>query len=137
MRARICELTIRDENNASLHKLEHRVIEAKHRMAKLASTKLMKVSAGGGRLCRKCVCMIMPVGASGGILHSTSPPTQTVGLRYDDELPVVNTMPKNIQLEMQHHSIIIQQITGTINGLDMGPLTTKVKNYKVRECVGS
>ena len=55
----------------------------------------------------------------------------------EDELPVVNTMPKNIQLEMQHHSIIIQQITGTINGHDMGPLTTMVKNYKVRECVGS
>jgi len=83
-----------------------------------------------------------------GILHSTSPPTQIehkyaqkVGIEEtvvgEDELPVVNTMPKNIQLEMQHHSIIIQQITGTINGHYMGRFTTTVKNCKVRECVGS
>ena len=90
-----------------------------------------------------CAC-----GRIRGILHSTSPPTQ-IEHKYaqrfgveqivvsEDELPVVNTMPKNIQLEMQHHSIIIQQITGKINGYYMGPLTTKVKNYKVRECVGS
>ena len=91
MRARICELKIRDENNltmsskddlgvntgshegkprgsilkrmsVSLHKLERRLIEAEHRMAKQAAAKLMDVSAGGGRLCRKCVCMCMLVG---------------------------------------------------------------------------
>ena len=86
MRARICELKIRDENgltmsskddlgvntgshegkprrsklkrmSESLHNLEHRVIEAEHKMARQASAKLMDVSAGEGRLCRKCVRM--------------------------------------------------------------------------------